>query len=776
MASTARAEHKISSNLSAATRSKFPLIGAVSAMLIASSGLPTATAQNVSGDVVSDVTNIAKPDAEPNSRLIVTFANPNQQAADRALLPELLDLPLAGILFRQPLSAQVVNGEEDAIEIWTLDPDTDATALVEELSERDDILYAEPDYARGPHATPNDSLFDNQWYARNTGAIYRGRRGVSGADLQLTDAWDIETGSPEVVVAVIDDGIDLSHPDLRDRLWVNTGEIPNNGRDDDGNGFTDDVNGWDFDRNDSNPNPDTTGRNHGTAVAGVIAARGNNINGIAGAAWNVKIMVLKTDYTVSATIRAMDYARANGAHIINTSFGGSQYSNSEYAAIRRLRDAGILMVASAGNEHWNNDFGASFPSSYDSINILAVAASSPSDNFTRWSQYGQVSVDVAAPGDAIFTTEANGTDDASHYGWRNGTSFSSPLLAGVAALVKSQYPNADFSEMKGRMLATAEPIADGTCRVGSGGRANALASLEVAAQPVPSLTAIRWVDGNNDRADSNETGALQFEFETLWQSGGETAVILRSNDPLLQITEPQKLLSGLPKNQRTSITFAASTGQLNGHHEFPLTLQFVAPGYTAERNYCLQAGVLLDQQTLTQTLQQNAQDDVHRYSIDVPQGAPVLSLRLEASNNLDLYLRHSTWPERDEVLRTSSSYGKGTPTYFAAGVTGNEQITLTSPAAGNWYVTVVNASQRSNSEYSVFAAFSNPSNNQPDTPASEGDKPNEESSLNSAGGDTASSGGGGGGSSGGIWLALLLLFGLLRLPDTALTSPTKRKR
>ena len=266
------------------------------------------------------------------------------------------------------------------------------------------VEWAEPNYYRYATASPNDTYFSRLWGLHNTGQNVNGTSGTEDADIDAPEAWDITTGSSSVVVAVIDSGVDYNHPDLTDNIWNNQGEIAGNGIDDDGNGYVDDIRGWDFVDNDNNP-IDSPG--HGTHVAGTIAAVGNNVEGVTGVCWTVKIMPLRfldaTGYgTVLDEVEAIDYAIENGANIINASFGSNVDSTAERAAISMARDAGILFIAAAGNSGIDNDLFPHYPSNYDLDNIVAVTATEQYDKLAWFSNYGVNSVDVAAPGTNIY--------------------------------------------------------------------------------------------------------------------------------------------------------------------------------------------------------------------------------------------------------------------------------------------------------------------------------------------------------------------------------------
>jgi subtilisin family serine protease len=301
---------------------------------------------------------------------------------------------------------------EEALEVYRNDPR---------------VEWAEPNYYRYAGATPNDTDFNQLWGLHNTGQNVNGTMGTEDADIDAPEAWDITTGSTTVVVAVIDSGVDYNHPDLKNNIWTNQGETPGNGIDDDGNGYVDDIRGWDFVDNDNNP-IDSPG--HGTHVAGTIAAVGNNLTGVTGVCWTVKIIPLRfvdaTGFgTVLNEVEAIDYAIQNGANIINASFGSGSYSGSEYTAISRARDAGILFVAAAGNGGTDNDLFPYYPSNYDLDNIVAVAATDQYDKLAWFSNYGATSVDVAAPGTNIYNCKPGrqtvwGDDFENVFNWTTG--------------------------------------------------------------------------------------------------------------------------------------------------------------------------------------------------------------------------------------------------------------------------------------------------------------------------------------------------------------------
>lgn len=317
-------------------------------------------------------------------------------------------------------------------------------AMAENWASRDArILRVEPNYQVFAVGIPNDTHFNYLWGLYNSGQT----GGTANSDIQAADAWDITTGSYDVVVAVIDSGVSSSHPDLANQMWTNTDEIAGNGIDDDHNGYVDDRQGWDFDRNSNNP-IDENG--HGTHCAGTIAAEGNNGMGVAGVAWQCRIMPCRfLDSTgsgsVADAIAAINYAVANGADILSNSWGGGGYSQALKAAIENARDHNVLFVAAAGNSANDNDLTAFYPANYAVANLISVAATDDEDNLANFSCYGRNTVHVAAPGVNILSTVPGG------YTWMSGTSMATPHVAGAAALLLAANPQMSVAELKTRL-------------------------------------------------------------------------------------------------------------------------------------------------------------------------------------------------------------------------------------------------------------------------------------------------------------------------------------
>ncbi len=361
-----------------------------------------------------------------------------------------------------------------------------------------DVVYVEPNYILRMNAVPDDARFDELWGLNNTGQD----GGVVDADIDAVEAWDATTGDRNIVVGVIDTGIDYHHPDLVANMWTNNAELHGQpGVDDDGNGIVDDIHGARWTDGDGSPTggDPMDDKNHGTHVAGTIGAVGNNGAGVAGINHSVSLMALKfldstgTGFIVDA-IAAVEYAIDHGAHLTSNSWGGGGFSQALKDVIEAAGNTGILFVASAGNDSRDTDEEPHYPSSFDSPTIISVASSTRSDGRSGFSNWGRVSVDIAAPGSGILSTVRNGG-----YSSLSGTSMATPHVAGVAALLIAYMygpiPHSDHLdpvlieplEIKQWILDGIDPIdafrVDGSRPVASGGRLNAAQALAAAEIP-----------------------------------------------------------------------------------------------------------------------------------------------------------------------------------------------------------------------------------------------------------------------------------------------------
>ncbi len=313
-------------------------------------------------------------------------------------------------------------------------PDADLRAASADLEALAEVEWVEPNYTLALDFIPNDPYYSTQ-------SGYLNRMGLSAA-------WDLTTGEPGIVLAVLDTGVDMNHADLQGAIWVNPGETPLNGVDDDGNGFIDDVHGWDFAGNDNLPDDDY---GHGTHVAGIAAARINNGIGIAGVAGNATIMPVDVFGggigTYEDLIRAIIYATDNGARVINMSLGASSYSRGEEMAVNYAVEHGVVVVAAAGNTGRESYH---YPAAHASV--IAVAATTSGDYLASFSTRGDF-VDVAAPGVSIYSTLRNNT-----YGAMSGTSMATPHVSGLAALILSRNPGLTPTQVRQLIESTATDL------------------------------------------------------------------------------------------------------------------------------------------------------------------------------------------------------------------------------------------------------------------------------------------------------------------------------
>lgn len=417
-----------------------------------------------------------------------------------------------------------------------------------------DVAHVEPNYLFGPTDTvPNDPGFPYQWGLSNTGQSHpvsgsnTFSSGTDDADMDVSTAWDTQQGANAItgdspVIAILDAGIDIAHPDIAPNLWVNPGEIANDGIDNDRNGYEDDVNGWDFAQNDNTlleSNSAVFGWDHGTHVAGIAAAAMNDSTGIAGVCPKCKVMVLKIMKPLdvdrdgkkemvgdlASEIEGVRYAAKMGADVVNGSFGNYViWSKLQRAAYKAAGDAGVLAVSAAGNDRGDNDLlmpfvdldadeapdsvAPSYPAGYELSNVISVAASNDRDEYgyftecpaavptsKRWlcsfTNWGRSSVDVAAPGVDIYSSVPNGA-----YAAFDGTSMAAPQVAGVAGLVTAQHPGYSPRQVKAAILNAVDRPATlsslqafpGPADTGiftlTGGRVNAAAALTASSDPI----------------------------------------------------------------------------------------------------------------------------------------------------------------------------------------------------------------------------------------------------------------------------------------------------
>ena len=401
----------------------------------------------------------------------------------------------------------------------------DDAALAEtlaQLSAREDVALVQPNYAYESTAlSTSDPLLGEQWALDNDGSFQLEEQenrypvfddpfempsapwqwiapwwmwsadsstagsiqvqAVPGIDIGLAEAWELyDGGSRDVVVALVDTGIDYTHEDLAGRIWTNVDEIPGNGIDDDGNGYVDDVYGWNF-YSDTNDVYVGTEDAHGTHGAGTIAANADNGTGIAGIVQSdrVKVMAVKAlggsdgSGTTASIIQAIQYAEANGAQICNLSLGSSQ---NDPALYRTMASSDMLFVVAAGNDGTDLETSPSYPASYDLDNVISVANIRYDGELDPTSSYGAASVDLAAPGSYILSTTPGGT-----YSYMTGTSMAAPMVSAAAAMVYSAFPNATLADVKDILLASVQKLDSLSDRTATGGMLDLGAAMAYAA-------------------------------------------------------------------------------------------------------------------------------------------------------------------------------------------------------------------------------------------------------------------------------------------------------
>ncbi|MFW6098134.1 MAG: S8 family serine peptidase, partial [Chloroflexota bacterium] len=392
-----------------------------------------------------------------------------------------------------------------------LAPGAELENVIETLSQRADVAFVEPDYVAHQVTTPDDPLYDQQW----------GLEKINAAD-----AWDVQTDGARI--AIVDAGIDLDHPDLADRIWTNAGETPDNGIDEDGTGFADDMHGWNF-YADNDDLSDSTG--HGTEVAGIIGAAGNNGEGVSGVCWDCELMVLKViqpggTANYSDIAEAIAYAVLKEADVINLSLGGYSDSAALRAAVAEADEA--VLVAGVGNDDDDAPF---YPAAYESV--LAVAGTDAGDARVHNSNYGEW-VDLSAPGENVLTTF-----DGRTYGEADGTSLAAPFVSGAAALLVAEHGWSP-AEVRAHLLQTAQPI-DGANPGYEGqlgaGRLDAGAALNTAAEPDLVAQAVT-VDGKSGgQPEPGATVDVQVTLTNNWAPVGALEGTLSSNDSYATIAQ-----------------------------------------------------------------------------------------------------------------------------------------------------------------------------------------------------------------------------------------------
>ncbi|ULQ47273.1 S8 family serine peptidase [Flagellatimonas centrodinii] len=537
---------------------------------------------------------------------------------------------------------------EGAAALFAVPAITDVASMIDALADDPAVAWAEPNYLRYPlqTATPNDPLFGDLWGLQNTGqANFVPGPGapvsVVGADMNLLAAWDpagdgsfTRTGDPSVVVAIIDDGFEIGHADLADNFISAAGY--------------------------GDPRPTSSEQNHGTLVAGSLGAIGNNGRGVAGTTWRSSLLPLRVGSSSgglsSADImRAIEYARDNGADIINASFGGPGYSQTEENLIRGLADRDILFVAAAGNDDANLDFGRlAYPALYDARNVIAVAATNRQDDIASFSMYGPLSADVAAPGLQIVTTAVgggyvtgNGCGSGGNCGV-SGTSFSAPYVAGIAALLKAHVsPTPGWREIKARLVESGDSLGNARAR-SAGGRVDAAAALDMSPRPSLTIDTVTLDDGNNGRLDPGETLDVVVTVFNGWMPASNVQASLSAQGPVT-VNDGTLSLGSIAADGTAQARFSVTVGGTPGQYEeviFTLALS-ADGGYSTQRSFIQEVALLPLGMTVNPSFQiglpdpDALYDEFHTWHLDVPSkpaGTHTLVVRSRTANEIDIDL------------------------------------------------------------------------------------------------------------------------------------------
>ncbi len=407
----------------------------------------------------------------------------------------------------------------------------DPLILAKKISQLENIEYAEPRYIYKIDFYPNDPLIGSQNYL---------------SIIKAFDAWDISRGDSSIVIGIIDTGVYWNHPDLQSNIWINSGEIPDNNIDDDGNGYIDDIRGWDF--GGLNGNPDNDPREdspyHGTHVAGIASAATNNGIGVAGVGFKCKIMAVKTSRDdkkdpgsgapyIWYGYEGIVYAADNGAKVINCSWGGGGFSQFGQDIVNYATSKGALIVAAAGNENSASDH---YPSGYDKV--LSVAATGSDDRKASYSNYGYT-IDVCAPGNNLYNTWSSNT-----YSFLTGTSMASPVVAGIAGLVKARYTNYSPEQLSEKIRVSCDNIynvnSSYNYKLGKG-RVNAWKALQDSINTAVRMLSYELNDnppfGNgNGTLEPNEQAEIKVVFKNILSQTSNLNITLSSLTAGISVT------------------------------------------------------------------------------------------------------------------------------------------------------------------------------------------------------------------------------------------------
>ncbi len=583
------------------------------------------------------------------------------------------------------------------VELWQLMSNQSVENAVAELNSNPRILIAEPNYRRYSYVQnqPDDALLGNQLF--------------SFEQVMLPEAWAEIRGDASVIVAVIDDAFDIDHEDLADNIIYPFNAL-NNGSDP---RPADCVDPW---------TKESLIEDHGTKVAGVLGAVTNNAKGIAGVSWNTRIMPIKIGctYSVAAELLAFEQAIKRGVDIINVSYGGPMYSELERIAINQLKDSNILLVVAAGNRETDNDRVLDYPSSLPLPNILSVAASDASRGLASWSQYGQTSIDLAAPGVGISSLLI-GNKYASNL---NGSSFSTPIVAGVAALVKSSFiaagKTASFYDLKGAILASVRRLKTAPGRLATDGQVNALGAILTSKSPQP-VFVIKGIviddlelGNNNGLLDANERFTLRLEIENTWASIDIPTVVRLYSDAL--VSPLNGIIPPMAQGQVVDLVFSAvELTQVTSYQKVLFELKIDPEKQNIMRYFAVVLGQLTRDQMVINLLNKRLddQDEFHYYHVTLPDDATNLEIEIEAKDSrvastaFELLVKHGSAPMFDYTSFENGNVEVESGVIVGADADRKKIVTIPSPESGTYFITLVAAPDFSqpNLQYTIRANY-----------------------------------------------------------------------
>ncbi|NLD47443.1 MAG: S8 family serine peptidase, partial [Clostridiaceae bacterium] len=542
----------------------------------------------------------------------------------------------------------------EKINVFEIDDPDAIDSLISEFSKSPQVEFVQEDYLLETMGIPFDERLFEQWWINNSGQVINGQPGISGIDINVLNAWEMTKGSDEIVVGVLDTGIDIEHTDLKDKIFVNTAEIPDNGIDDDLNGFVDDFKGWDFYNNDNSVFDSNENDKHGSHVAGTIAAK-EDAYGICGTAPNVKILPLKflngnVGYT-SDVIEAISYCEEMGIDIINCSWGGTEENKLLKEAISK---SSAVFICAAGN--MGTDTTKVYPASYDLPNVISVAALDNRGNLASFSNYGN-NVDVAAPGAGILSTIPG---DA--YGYLSGTSMAAPVVTGIAALLKSYCPDISSSEIVRRIENNVVKTPKLEGKIFSGGMVDAEAVLNnVVPEPKDMTDYI-------DKAGAKEI--ICNPMDNTLGGNGKTSDVLIIDD------------SGVEKRQTLPQNIGLTTVSQNVYSQ-QNTLSYTSQVETEPNNYSSEA-MPVETGTIYGTIQSSSDEDWYVVYLEANKKYTFNLRGLQQGDDLDLFL---TNPDLS-FAGSSMTIGNG-----------NENIVFTTTTAGYYYVSTYCFSYETSGEH-----------------------------------------------------------------------------